>query len=67
MAPKKGQGKSKGEQPVKKVPPKRPPIDISESEDEGESEDQRVILEQLAELERAHGLSPGGGVLKGSS
>lgn len=38
-------------------------IAISDSDDDGESEDQRVILEQLAALERTHGPSPGGGAL----
>lgn len=60
MGPRKGQGKSKGKQPLKKAPPKRPPVAISDSDDERESEDQRVILEHLAALERAQGLSPGG-------
>lgn len=50
MAPKKEGGTSKG---------KRPTIALLESEDEGNAEDQRVIQEQLAELERAQGLSPG--------
>lgn len=34
MAPKKGGSKSKGKQPVKKVPPKRPAPPVSDSEDD---------------------------------
>lgn len=63
MAPKKGKGTSKGKLPAKKAQNKRPAIEISESEDEGSMDDQRVIhkqLEALEALERAHGLSPGG-------
>lgn len=56
----------KGNQPAKKVQPKRPAIVRSESEDEREMEDQRIILEQLEALEKAQGLSPGGVVPAGS-
>lgn len=59
MASKKGGGKPKGKQPAKKVPQKRPAIDLSDSEDDDGVEDQRVILQQLAALEEVQGLSPG--------
>lgn len=38
---------------------------LSESEDEGDAEDQKVILGQLAALERAHGLYPEGSLASG--
>lgn len=62
MAPKKGMGNKKGKQPLKKAPAKRPAPVPSDSDDEGGMEDQWVILEQLAALEKAQGLSPGGPV-----
>lgn len=61
MAPRKV-GKKKGKQLSKKVTQKWPAPPISDSEDEGDREDQRVILKQHAALERAQGLSPGGPV-----
>lgn len=50
----------KGKQPAKKVTSKRPAVANSNSSDEVENEDQLFILQQLAAMERARGLSPGG-------
>lgn len=60
MVPKRGGGKSKGKQPAKKAPAKRSAIELLELEIESDREDQRVILEQLAALEKVQGLSPRG-------
>lgn len=65
MAPKKGGGKSKGKQPSKKTLLKGPAIELSESEDEGDIEDQQVILEQLVALKQAQGLLLGGPISLG--
>lgn len=54
MVPRKGQGHSKGKQR------KWPVVVLSFSEEEESVADQQAILEQLAALEQAQGISPGG-------
>lgn len=58
MAPRKGQGKSKGKQPAPKAPSKRPPPEEVSSEEEVETVDWSAIMNKLSELERARGLAP---------
>lgn len=60
MVPKKGQEIFKEKQLTKEVPAKQPAIAVSESEEEGKTEDQQAILEQLAALSWSQGLFPGG-------
>lgn len=60
IATKKVSGPSKGKQPAKKAQPKRPAIALSDLEDEGGVEDHKIILDKLAALERAEGLTHGG-------
>lgn len=45
MAPKKGVGASKGKQPARKAPTKRPAVELLDSDDEGSKEDQRILLQ----------------------
>lgn len=59
MPPKKGLGKPKGKQPAMKTASKRPAEPVFEDDDPRELEEQRLILFQLEEMERAQGLSPG--------
>lgn len=66
-APKKGLGKAKGKQtaPKPKQPPSKPQSrprdgDSSSSEEDDCNADQQGILDQLAEMEQAFGISPGG-------
>lgn len=61
LGPKKGQEAFKGKSQAKKAMPKSPAIATSESEDEGEKEDQQVILDQIVALERAWGFPQGDG------
>lgn len=65
MPPKKGSGKSKGKQPAQKAAPKRPAEPNPGDGESDEVEEQRLILCQIEEMEKAQGLSPGGG--EGSS
>lgn len=59
MAPRKGQGKSKGKQPaLQKSAAKRPPPEISSSEDEAEGFDRQRIVQKIAALEQAKGFCP---------
>lgn len=60
MAPKKGSGKSKGKQPANKVPQKRPAEPVPRDQNQGDLEEQRLILLELEAMEKAQGISPGG-------
>lgn len=60
MAPHKGQGHPKGKQTAPKEKKKPQDVDPPSSDEEDCSVDQQAILDQLADMEQACGISPGG-------
>lgn len=60
MAFRKGQGRKKGKQPAEKAPAKRPAAPVISLDEEEETFHKQAILAQIALIEKAQGLSPGG-------